>query len=174
MIAKGMPVQIRRSGTSILVEQLEIGDLVYDPIADNYNEIVDILSRTTMRLSHALTRVPAGRFGPGWRRQDLLLSRQQLVGWPDRSQASAPVRLEYEAACRLGEEHRVSTLLFALFSERPGCVSVGGILLRIFDPSRLCISGTVWPSGMKMNFPIAASLPRKSPDAGVATKGHDK
>ncbi|MBL4919040.1 hypothetical protein [Szabonella alba] len=114
-----------------------IGDLVYDPVADNYIELIDILSRQSTRLGHGLVRLPAGRFGPGLPQQDLLLSPKQPVGYPDRSPASAPTRLEFKAACRLGEEYRDSALLFALFSERPGCISVGGLVLQVFDTRSL-------------------------------------
>lgn len=137
MIAKGMPVQIRRSGTTVAVERLEIGDLVYDPLADNYIELVDILSRHSSLLPTPIVRLRTDMLGLGRPRRDLLISRYQMVMVSTGSCASRPASLEFEAACRLGEEDRCATTLFALFLERTGCISVDGIILRTFDPSSL-------------------------------------
>lgn len=137
MIAKGMPVQIRRSGTSVAVERLEIGDLVYDPLADNYIELIDILSRRSSLLATPLARLHTDMLGQGRPRRDLLLSRYQMVMVSTSSCSLRPASLEFEAAYRLGEEDRSATTLFALFLERTGCISVGGVVLRAFDPSSL-------------------------------------
>jgi len=131
MIGQGMPVQIRRCGTSVLVERLSIGDVLYDPLADNYVEIVDILSRDSTRLGDQLARIRAGQFGRDCPRQDVILSRHQPVAYPDRAHGSGPYRLEFGAAHQLGEELRMKTNLFALFPERRGCICVGGAVLQL-------------------------------------------
>jgi hypothetical protein len=170
MIAKGMPVQIRRSGTSVPVERLEIGDLVYDPLIDNYIEIIDILSRKTTGLGDALTLLPAGRLGPDKPRRDLLVSRQQPIGRIARLDSTAPARLEFEAACRLGEEHMVPSLLFALFCERPGCISVAGAVLRVFDPSSLDRPDSHQASPSRMGQSMASALLRKATDSAAEAR----
>lgn len=135
MIAKGMPVQIRRSGTSVAVERLEIGDLLYDPLADNYIELVDILSRHSSLLSSPLIRLRKDMLGQGRGQRDLLISRYQMVMVSTGANSSGQACLDFEAACNLGEEDRDATTLFALFLERTACISVGGFILRAFDPS---------------------------------------
>lgn len=137
MIAEDMPVQIRRCGTTVPVQRLVIGDLLYDPLCDNYIEIHDILSRGSAGLGHALTRIRAGRLGRDRPRQDILLSRRQPVALSDRTGAAGPARVGFGAALHLGEELRLETRLFALFPERPGCISVAGAILRLIDPSAL-------------------------------------
>lgn len=135
MIARDMPVQIRRCGTMVPVQNLAIGDLVYDPVCDNYIEIIDILSRETSRLAHRLARLPAGRLGPGLPRQDVLVSRSQPVAFTERAGGTGPVRLDFGAAHQIGEELRLSTVLFAVLPERPGCINVAGAILRLLDPA---------------------------------------
>jgi hypothetical protein len=174
MIAKGMPVQIRRSGTSVPVERLEIGDLVYDPLIDNYIEIIDILSRKTTRLGDALTLLPAGQLGMDMPRRDLLVSRQQPIGRIARLNTSAPARLEFEAACHLGEECRVPSLLFALFCERPGCISVAGAMLRVFDPSSLDLPGSHLTSPSRMGQSMASAQLRKASGAAAEARGQEE
>ena len=145
MIATGMPVQIRRCGTSIMVDRLGIGDLVYDPVCDNYLEIVDILSRATAPLDHRLVRLRAGSLGTGRPSRDLLVSRQQPVGTVAPQGVAGPVRFGFGAARHLGEEVRIPSRLFALFAERPGCICVAGALLQVQDPAALHPAGKAAP-----------------------------
>lgn len=133
MIAEHMPVQIRRCGTTVPVQRLVIGDLLYDPLCDNYIEIVDILSRDTQRLKHRLARIRSGQLGGDAPRQDVILSQHQAVACVGRSQPRGSHRLDFGAACDLGEEYRVETRLYALFAERPGCICVAGAVLQLAD-----------------------------------------
>lgn len=142
MIARDMPVQIRRGGTMVPVQKLAIGDVVYDPICDNYVEIIDILSRETSRLTHRLALLPAGRFGAGFPRQDVLVSRSQPVGFTRRPQGQGLPQLHFGAAHQLGEELRLNTVLFAVLPDRPGCINVGGAILRLLDPMESGLSSS--------------------------------
>ena len=137
MIARGMTIRIRRSGTRVPVQSLAIGDLVYDPFCDNYTEIIDILSRDSAGLGQRLVRIRAHALGQASPSEDILVSRQQPVGRSDRQHATGPLRISFGPAYHLGEELQLETKLFALFTERPCCVSVAGALLRLVDPSSL-------------------------------------
>lgn len=157
MIGFGMPVQVRRCGTSVAVEQLVIGDLVYDPLSDNYIELVDILSRGTAALGNRLVRLRADVLRPGCPSRDVLVSRQQCIGVATRTSAPDPMRLEFRPAHRLGEEVGVPTRLFALFPERSGCISVAGMLLQVQDMAAL-LAGA--PAAMAARQPGADLSPR--------------
>lgn len=137
MIARDMPVQIRRCGTMVPVQNLAIGDLVYDPLSDNYIEIIDILSRETSLLAHRLARLPAGRLGQGLPRQDVFVSRSQPVAFTGRAEGRGAARLDFGAAHQIGDEMRLNTVLFAVLPERPGCINVAGAILRLLDPAAI-------------------------------------
>jgi hypothetical protein len=142
-----MQVRIRRSGTQVPVQSLVIGDLLYDPICDNYSEVIDILSRDSVGLGHRLVRIGANTLGQASPSEDILVSRQQPVARSDRPSATGPLRIAFGPAHQLGEELQLETKLFAIFPERPCCISVAGAFLRLVDPSALA---QVAPSGLDL------------------------
>ncbi len=138
MIALGMRVQIRRGGAAIPVERLEIGDLIYDPLRDNYLEICDLLSRESGPPGHALIRIAAGAQGPGRPARDLLVSPQQPVATvaPQPAELSRPeVRLV--PATRVGTPFRQPTRLFVVIPERTGFACVEGMVVALRDGAEL-------------------------------------
>ena len=45
MLVQGTLILVREEGQRLAVEDLEIGGFVFDPLADKYCEIIDILAR---------------------------------------------------------------------------------------------------------------------------------
>lgn len=137
MIAYDMPVQIRRCGTTVPVQQLAIGDLIYDPLRDNFTELVDILSRKPAASQNPLVRIRADRITTGRPNRDLKVSRQQIVGYTEKTEPGGCARLQFCAAHLLGERSDETTCLYVLVPERPSCICVAGALLQIADPAVL-------------------------------------
>lgn len=137
MIAQGMQIQIRRCGTTIPVERLVIGDVVYDPFTDNYLEIVDILSRSSASVSHQLTRLRKGVLGKDVPAQDLVVSRHQAVAYLQKAHDGKRLCMDVTAAHRLGEAIHYPTKLFALFPESTGFARVAGSVLKLTEVGEL-------------------------------------
>lgn len=137
MIARGMTVQIRRSGAAVAIERLEIGGVIYDPLRDDYLEIVDILSRENALPGRALVRIGAGQRGPGRPRRNLLVSPQQPVAVTARPGASAMPELRFEPAWKIGTRMASPARLFVLVPERPCNACVEGVLLPLPDAAEL-------------------------------------
>lgn len=137
MISRGMPIQVRRCGTSVRVEHLSIGDIVYDPVRDNYLEIVDILSRDTTRLGNRLVRLSADSLTRNRPSSDLFISPQQIVGVPQKGHPAGHGWLKPEPACKLGEEVDILCELFAIFTENSGWICAAGVLLEVLDQRAL-------------------------------------
>lgn len=148
MFTSGTQIQIRESGTTILVDELEISDLVYDPLKRNYQEIVDILKRTIKIATngyHPLRpiQVRAGSAGAGQPSRDLVISPSQCVldVFGDQSGHRA---IEFILASSLVQRGQAKTLIdlqevtyFAIFTHNKSIISTEGMLALTYSPAVL-------------------------------------
>jgi hypothetical protein len=137
MIGEGMPVQIRRCGTSTPVEKLTIGDLVYDPMNDNYHELIDILSRNVSADHGQGVCIRAGIFRPGIPSRDINVSLEQCIGVSISDNSRSSARIEFRPAHTIGSKFSSANRFYVLFPERSCCISVAGVILHLFDLTAL-------------------------------------
>lgn len=137
MIAAQTPVQVSRSGTMALAEELSIGDLVYDVLTDSYVELVDIRSRQCSPSDTRLTRIEAGRFGTGRPRKDMTVSRHQLLMRPSAKGTPGEFGCVIMAAHQFGADVIMPVTLFVLVPERPAVILADGVALYLMDRALL-------------------------------------
>lgn len=148
MLISGNKVLIRENGTQKLVDDLMISDLVYDPWAQKYIEIVDILSRTVDLYSieeagmHPLHPIvlEAGSIAKSRPREDLLLSPSQVIYHVVRSPNlnETPLLRKSKASLigspleKKGKALKAATY-FAIFTEVEQTMEVSGVLLKTYS-----------------------------------------
>ena len=149
MLTEGSMVLIREDGTRKPVEQLQISDLVFDPWADEYVEIVDILSRKVEFDGQAQpwrnplypVTLKSGCVAKSRPSTDLLVSPSQPVRHVERlaQPGSLPILKKSQAKVLalnpLSDAHPSKirdVTYYALFTQQARTLDVSGILLSTF------------------------------------------
>lgn len=129
MMSEGTLIQIRRCGTTAPIETLMIGDLVYDPILDNYNEIADMLSCQPDPQAGLIFTIAANSLSIGRPSSDLTVSRQQMLLAPPKGAARR--RVEETTAGDVGHPAPGVHRLHLIVLERDAFVMANGTCLRV-------------------------------------------
>lgn len=159
MMCDGTLIQIRRCGTTKRIETLLIGDLVYDPIADNYQEILDILTRQHDGPPGLLYTIAAGSLMQGRPTADLTVTRQQrLLAFAENNAAR---RVQEIAAGDLGRPASAGRRLRLLVLENDAFVMANGACLHVLGQQFVPKAG---PLAQRPFLPAALHL---------ALRGHD-
>jgi Hint domain len=87
MLAFGTQIQSLKFGSTCPVEEIESGSLVYNPVADTYLVVSDVLQKQVipdtlqgvLRNSYQPVRIPAGRLGAGVPNRDLFVTEFQAL-----------------------------------------------------------------------------------------------
>lgn len=149
MFTSGTMVRVAENGLYKPVEELRVGDLLFDPFADRYGEITDILgrrldfSKIKKPRSHRLYPVTlrAGGRGPVQPNQDVMVSPSQeilSVRSDERRSTIKPLRRVNAKTLVASDPHGEWTVskvqYFAIFTEFGQYVEVAGLLMRTFGP----------------------------------------
>lgn len=149
MLVKGTRVLVREEGQRLAVENLMISDLVFDPFADNYFEIVDILARSVIldppphgQTKHKLQPVRLRRdaLGQGRPSNTILVSPSQgilTVSKDDKGDIPSTQLVTAssisDSATSSGRSSVTKCKYFALFTEKPQYLDVSGLLLTTYS-----------------------------------------
>lgn len=150
MLTQGSMVLIREDGTRKPVEQLQISDLVFDPWADEYVEIVDILSRKVefdgemQPWSNPLYPVTlkSGCIAKSRPTTDLLVSPSQPVRHVEKlaQPGSLPILKKSRAQVLACDPQRQANprivqdvTYYAVFTQQQRTLDVSGVLLSTFS-----------------------------------------
>ena len=153
MLVKGARIQCDRDGQSKAVEDLAVGDRIFDPVLNSRIAIVDILSRTIRftegdRSLHAALwplRVGPSALGPNMPQDVVHVSPGQTVF--SAAGKESLNTLEQCSALELAEQsfdvqtcvmHEVEYI--ALFTELPQIMNVNGLLLQSYSYVALYVS----------------------------------
>lgn len=146
MLTSGSMVLIREGGARKPVDELVISDLVFDPWAQKYVEIVDILSRKVELEGdpdkHPLypIQLRVGSVATGRPHENLLVSPSQVICCIECSSKASemPVFQKYMASSLLNISevkynlHLKEVTYFAIFTEKKQIIDVSGIMLSTF------------------------------------------
>lgn len=138
---------IRENGAQKSVDELMISDLVFDPLAGKYVEIVDILSRTIMlergNEKHPLhpVQLRAGCISKGRPTRDLLVSPSQVICHVVHSSNGALPFVQKSMASSIaggilegGEASCIREITyFAIFTDQSHTLGVSGILASSYE-----------------------------------------
>jgi hypothetical protein len=144
-------VQIRAEGGSIAIEDLKISDLVYNPLTQEYVEIIDILHRRLMTRegggehllhSNGPIEIPEGAISSGRPAAPLVVSSRQMICLARKFQERHPPRLECVPAQEVpGAIDRSEAVVcgavdyYAIFFETPQIIVANKALVQAYDPS---------------------------------------
>lgn len=150
MLVNGTQILITDTGHRKPVEELQIGDLVFDPFADQYGEVTDILSKELdfgkfrNPQSHHLYPVVlrAGVLGPARPSRDIAVSPGQeilSVHEDERRGKIKPLRnvaakslVARDACYEPGMFSKIQ--YFAIFTEFGQYLDAADVLIRTFGP----------------------------------------
>jgi hypothetical protein len=144
MLTKDTLVQVHKSGASIPVEALSIGDLTYDSFSARYREIIDIKSRTVNLRSHpefTPVVVQPNAFGVNIPSTRVSVSPQQEFLWLDKSDDAIPVlepltaRELVFAALQEATNIEKQITYFVLFFDVPCFVICSGLVTFVASPT---------------------------------------
>lgn len=142
MICADTKVRIRRDGSTLSVNRVQISDLIYDPIGDRYDEVVDVLDRKIdIRSAANLNLTPFIIQSDCDVTMDsasnLIVSPdQKFLSLAENQKSSGLPILNFRSA-----KHMPGARMFlgcdvvhyyCIFFERPRTVEVGGLLLRTY------------------------------------------
>ncbi|WP_424944664.1 Hint domain-containing protein [Aliiroseovarius crassostreae] len=148
MLTEGCKVQVKEGGTFVPVEELRVGDTVFDPVSQIHCRLTNILSREVQfpanetRFEAPLFPVclRAGSIAPNAPQRDILVSPKQALSfktspwshdkWNGLGFATAD-QLPDKFASPIQNDLR-SIRYFALFAKRFQFANVEGIYLQIF------------------------------------------
>lgn len=148
MFTSGTRIQIHENGTTKLVDELEVYDLVYDPLKRSYHEIADILKRTIQIAANSFhplrpIKVKAGSVGTGLPSRDLIISPSQPIldifgdhlglGAVDFIMASSLV----QRGCAQSLTGFQEVTYFAIFTQDKNTVYTEGMLTLTFSQTLL-------------------------------------
>lgn len=147
MLVKGAPVLCDSEGSRKLVEELQIGEHIYDPLAEKSVEIVDILSRkidlskwprATRAALTPLQIFPAS-IARNIPYQTVRVSPSQPVFFTDGSGRRKVLRCDHASALAKAVDGVESCIIrrveyFAIFTEASQVFNVGGLLVQGFSP----------------------------------------
>ncbi|WP_439103943.1 Hint domain-containing protein [Celeribacter marinus] len=150
MLTTGSPVLITEEGRVRAVETLQIGEFVFDPFADTYCEIIDILVRRidwswdVSYPAHRLApvRISRSTFGRDLPRIDVTVSPGQVIQSEQCIKKGSRYRKvrRLPAAALIGEDGVVkastagSVTYHALFTSSVQILNVAGLYLETLTP----------------------------------------
>lgn len=147
MLGEGCSVLVRKDGGRTRVENLNIGDLIYDPFAGCYCEITDVLSRKIpcdpkyIEEEHPLHPlvVEKDSLGVGKPQQRLVISPGQPIFLAQhRSTGGGPAVIQLSCARSISNIKKMEdgnwreTQYYALFTESAQFLCVSGLLMSTF------------------------------------------
>lgn len=151
MLTSGTMVLVRENGSRKAVQDLMISDLVYDPWAGQYVEIVDILSRELDLAAHAFAgghplapvKIAKGTVTSTRPTEDVYVSPAQPILRIDRSDSSHPPALRKVCSRNLAPALDTTSCApcpprityHALFTEREQTIDVSGVLMSTYSAS---------------------------------------
>lgn len=147
MLTPGTKIQTDADGGARLVEDLMIGERVYNPLSGTLEEIIDILSRTKAKLSiqdiWQPVKIPNQTLGKYTPSHDLIVSKRQELMWK-----TAPKKCRFpEVTVSLAQDIECAEIadldtvtFFALFLENKmpliaNNVPCMGFSNHVFSPS---------------------------------------
>lgn len=180
MLTKGSPVLVREEGKRRNIEDISIGDFVFDPLANEYCEIVDILAREvafSTGYDHPLypVKLEKDSIRPGRPDRTVWVSQSQQIYYVPRqkSQTTIPELLRDEACIvarcfRNNDAQRKfsSVWYYALFTETKQTLDVAGVLMSTYstDVYQKTVSGETLLRGsdLKRIYPFPLGSMRRA------------
>lgn len=149
MLVQGTSILVREAGQRQAVENLKISDLIFDPFAGKYCEIVDILARSISfgqrdgkPCTHPLQpiAIPRDFFGRGRPFKAVSLSPSQGVFLISKDETSKFYRSQVETVSSFehssGAKERDDVTVckyFALFTDQPSYLDAEGLILTTYS-----------------------------------------
>lgn len=151
MLTNGSMILVREEGDRRPVESLQISDFIFDPIADKYCEIIDILSREIRsewlgeKYEHPLRPVvlDADLLGPGRPTHQTIVSPSQPILTVQSSNTlTTPMTANVTAASLATRSERLprnflpesaAVTYFALFTTSQQLLDVQGLLMQTYS-----------------------------------------
>ena len=148
MLVQGAMILMREEGHRLAVEDLKIGGFVFDPFADKYCEIIDILARSVVlepppegQNKHPLCPVQLRPdiLGLGRPTEPVWLSPSQGILTASKEKPGRTPVTELVTASRYASGHTsreqcsmAECKYFAIFTEKPQYLDVSGLLITTF------------------------------------------